>query len=35
MLSLPAPTFLSDLYTQTIQLALAGVPVTPEPIAFI
>lgn len=30
----PAPTTLSDLYTQTLQLALA-VPVAPQPIAFI
>jgi len=35
MLSLPAPTVLSSLFTQTLQLALAGVPIKPEPIAFI
>lgn len=27
--------FLSDLFTQTLQLALAGVPITPQPIAVI
>jgi hypothetical protein len=35
MLSLPAPTVLSSLFTQTLQLALAGVPVVSQPIAFI
>jgi hypothetical protein len=29
------PTFLSDLFTQTLQLALAGVPITPEPIMIV
>lgn len=33
--SIPAPTFLSGLYTQTIQKALAGVPVTPATITFL
>ncbi len=32
--TVPAPTFLSDYFTQTLQLALAGVPITAEPIAF-
>src|SRR5208337_2727253 len=31
---LPAPTFLSGFFTQTLQLALAGVPVVPAAIAF-
>lgn len=29
-----AVPFLSDLFTQTLQLALAGVPITPQPITF-
>lgn len=33
--TIPTPTFLSDLFTQTIQTALAGVPVTPSAIAFL
>ena len=32
--TVPAPTFLSDLFTRTIQLALAGVPITAQPITF-
>lgn len=32
--TVPVPTFLSDLFTQTLQLALAGVPITPQQIAF-
>ena len=32
--TVPVPTFLSDLFTQTIQLALAGVPITPATITF-
>ena len=31
---LPTPTLLSGFFTQTLQLALAGVPVVPAPIAF-
>lgn len=31
----PTPTLLSDLFTQTIQLALAGVPVVPAPVALL
>ena len=31
---LPAPTFLSGFFTQTLQLALAGVPVVPAAITF-
>jgi hypothetical protein len=30
----PAPTLLSGFFTQTLQLALAGVPVVPSAIAF-
>lgn len=30
----PAPTVLSDFFTQTLQLALAGVPITAQPITF-
>jgi hypothetical protein len=33
--TVPAPVFLSGLFTQTIQLALAGVPITPQPIAIL
>jgi hypothetical protein len=32
--TIPTPTFLSNIFTQTLQLALA-VPVVPQPIAFI
>jgi hypothetical protein len=32
--TVPTPTFLSDYFTQTIQLALAGVPITAQPISF-
>jgi len=32
--TVPTPAFLSDLFTQTLQLALAGVPITAQPIAF-
>lgn len=32
--TVPTPTFLSDLFTRTLQLALS-VPVTPEPITFL
>lgn len=31
----PTPTFLSGLFTRTLQLALAGVPVTPAAISFL
>lgn len=30
-----AVPFLSDFFTQTLQLALAGVPITPQPITFL
>lgn len=33
--TIPTPTYLSDIFTKTLQLALAGVPVTPEEIAFL
>lgn len=33
--TIPTPTFLSDLFTQTLQLALAGVPIAPQEITFI
>jgi hypothetical protein len=33
--TVPVPTFLSNLYTRTLQLALAGVPVVPQPITFL
>ena len=33
--TIPTPTFLSDLFTQTLQLALAGVPIDPQEIAFL
>jgi hypothetical protein len=33
--TVPAPTFLSGLFTRTLQLALAGVPVVPQPITFV
>jgi len=33
--TIPTPTFLSDLFTQTLQLALAGVPIDPLEITFI
>lgn len=33
--TIPTPTFLSDLFTQTLQLALAGVPIDPQEITFI
>jgi hypothetical protein len=33
--AMTAPNFLSDLFTQTLQIALAGVPITPEPITFL
>jgi hypothetical protein len=33
--TVPVPTFLSGLYTRTLQLALAGVPVTPQTIMFV
>jgi hypothetical protein len=32
--TVPVPAFLSDYFTQTIQLALAGVPITPATITF-
>lgn len=32
--TVPVPTFLSGYFTQTLQLALAGVPITAQPIAF-
>lgn len=31
----PTPTFLSGLFTRTLQLALAGVPITPATISFL
>ena len=31
----PAPNFLSGLFTRTLQLAIAGVPVVPQPITFV
>jgi hypothetical protein len=33
--TVPAPTFLSGLYTRTLSLAMAGVPITSAPITFI
>ncbi len=33
--TIPTPTFLSDLFTQTLQLALAGVAIDPQEIAFL
>ena len=33
--TIPTPTFLSDIFTKTLQLALAGVPVVPQEITFI
>jgi hypothetical protein len=33
--TVPTPTFLSDIFTKTLQLALAGVPVAPQEITFI
>jgi hypothetical protein len=33
--TVPVPTYLSDLFTQTIQLALAGVPIVAQPITFV
>jgi hypothetical protein len=33
--TIPTPTFLSDIFTQTLQLAIAGVPVVPQEITFI
>jgi len=33
--TIPTPTFLSDFFTRTLQLAIAGVPVVPEEITFI
>lgn len=33
--TVPVPTFLSGLFTRTLQLALAGVPVVPQPITFV
>lgn len=33
--TVPAPTFLSGLFTRQLQLALAGVPVVPQPITFL
>jgi len=32
--TVPTPEFLSGLFTQTLQLALAGVPITPVTVAF-
>ena len=34
-MTVPVPTFLSGLFTKTLQLALAGVPVVPQPITFL
>ena len=33
--TVPVPTFLSGLFTRQLQLALAGVPVVPQPITFV
>ncbi len=33
--TIPTPTFLSDLFTQTLQLALAGVSIDPQEITFL
>lgn len=33
--TVPTPTFLSGLFTQTLQLAIAGVPVVAQPITFL
>jgi hypothetical protein len=33
--TVPLPTFLSDLFTQTLQLKLAGVPIQPQAITFV
>jgi hypothetical protein len=33
--TVPVPTFLSGLFTRTLQLAMKGVPVTPATIAFV
>ncbi len=33
--TVPAPVFLSGLYTRTLQLALAGTPIVPQPITFV
>ena len=33
--TVPVPTFLSGLFTRTLQLALAGVPIAPQAIAFV
>ena len=33
--TIPVPTFLSDLFTRTLQLALKGTPVVPQPITFL